>query len=70
VDVSFSSQLGTVEVCKAGEGLPFDEDKAKEILSTDAVTILVDVHEGEDEATCWGCDLTYDYVHINGDYRS
>jgi glutamate N-acetyltransferase/amino-acid N-acetyltransferase len=70
VDVAFSSQLGTVEVCKDGEGLSFDEDKAKEILSTDAVTILVNVHEGEDEATCWGCDLTYEYVHINGDYRS
>jgi glutamate N-acetyltransferase/amino-acid N-acetyltransferase len=70
VDVAFSSQAGSVAVCKNGDGLDFDEELAKKILSTDAVTIEIDVHEGDGEATCWGCDLTYDYVHINGDYRS
>ena len=51
-------------------GIVFDEDKAKKILSEEEVEILVDMHEGEAAVTCWGCDLTYDYVKINGDYRT
>ena len=70
VDVSFQSCAGEIMVCKQGDGLPFDEDKAKEILSQKEVIIAVDLHEGEESAECWGCDLTYDYVKINGDYRT
>ncbi len=70
VDVSFSSQAGIILVCKDGTGLEFDEELAKKILSADSVTIEVNIHEGDGKATCWGCDLTYEYVHINGDYRS
>ena len=70
VDISFSSILGEVMVCKNGTGLDFDEELAKKILTQDEVVINVCLHEGEYSATCWGCDLTYDYVKINGDYRS
>ena len=70
VDVSFESAEGSILVCEGGAGLVFDEDLAKRILTKDEVTILVDVHEGAHEATAWGCDLTYDYVKINGDYRT
>ena len=70
VDVSFASAAGDILVCKAGEGLEFDEDLAKKILLENQVEIRVDVHEGEQSATAWGCDLTYDYVKINGDYRT
>ena len=70
VDISFSSAAGEILVCGQGDGLPFDETKAKDILSQKEVVIAVDLHEGEDEAECWGCDLTAEYVHINGDYRS
>ena len=70
VDVSFASKAGTIAVCKMGEGLVFDEDLAKKILSEPEVEILVNVNEGEHSVTAWGCDLTYDYVRINGDYRT
>ena len=70
VDVSFQSCAGEILVCKQGDGVVFDEDKAKEILSQKEVIIAVDLHEGEESAECWGCDLTYDYVKINGDYRT
>ena len=70
VDISFASSAGELAVCKDGAGLSFDEDKAKAILSQDEVVILVDLHEGDAQAACWGCDLTYDYVKINGDYRT
>ena len=53
-----------------GGGLPFDEDEAKKILTEHEVKILISLHEGNAEATCWGCDLTYEYVKINGDYRT
>lgn len=69
-DVCFRSAAGTIDVCEKGKGLPFDEDRAKEILSQEAVETIIDLHQGEATATCWGCDLTYEYVHINGDYRS
>ena len=70
VDISFSSVLGEVMVCKGGTGLDFGEELAKKILTRDEVVIDICLHEGESAATCWGCDLTYDYVKINGDYRS
>ena len=70
VDIKFASVAGELPVCHQGAQIPFDEDKAKEILSQDEVIIDVNVNEGSDWATCWGCDLTYDYVKINGDYRT
>ena len=70
VDISFSSAVGAVAVCRGGMGLDFDEEAARSILSQDEVVIDVHLHEGEHEATCWGCDLTYEYVMINGDYRT
>ena len=70
VDVSFQSCAGEILVCKQGEQVNFDEDKAKEILSQKEVVIAVSLNEGEESAECWGCDLTYDYVKINGDNRT
>ena len=70
VDIKFTSLAGEVPVCEKGTGLAFDEELAKKVLSQNEVVIDVCLHEGEHEATCWGCDLTYDYVKINGDYRS
>lgn len=70
VDVTFASSAGSIQVCKAGEGLEFDEELAKKVLSQDEVEIQVNVNEGEHAVTAWGCDLTYDYVKINGDYRT
>ena len=70
VDIQFASEAGVVDVCKSGQGLPFDEENAKKVLSEPEVIINVDMHEGKQRATCWGCDLTYDYVKINGDYRT
>ena len=70
VDVAFESENGSVAVCEKGAALDFDEELAKKVLSANEVTIQIDVHEGEHHATAWGCDLTYDYVKINGDYRT
>ena len=70
IDVAFQSAAGTIPVCKNGAGIPFSEEKAKEILLCDEIDILVDLNDGPAGATAWGCDLTYDYVRINGDYRS
>ncbi|MBQ7994115.1 MAG: bifunctional ornithine acetyltransferase/N-acetylglutamate synthase [Solobacterium sp.] len=70
VDVDFVSSAGRISVCEKGKGLVFDEDKALEILKQDEVIIEINMNEGKEEATCWGCDLTYDYVKINGDYRT
>ena len=70
VTVGFQSAAGRILVCDHGHGLDFDEEIAKNILLEDEVTIAVDLYEGESSATCWGCDLTYDYVKINGDYRT
>ena len=70
VDVAFHSEKGTVEVCKNGAGIEFSEEKAKEILLEKEIEILVSIGDGEYCATAWGCDLTYDYVKINGDYRT
>ncbi len=70
VDIAFASRVGRIAVCRGGRGIDFDEDLAKKILSEDEVEINVTMKEGDGEATCWGCDLTYDYVKINGDYRT
>ena len=70
VDVSFKSAKGSILVCKDGAGVPFSEELAKEILLEDEIEILVSLNSGEKSATAWGCDLTYDYVKINGDYRT
>lgn len=70
IDVSFLSKAGTVAVCSYGAGLPFDEAIAKKVLSEDEIIISVVLRDGSASATAWGCDLTYDYVKINGDYRT
>ena len=70
VDVSFASCRGQILVCQNGAGVDFSEEFAKEILLEDAIDIVVTLHDGEAAATAWGCDLTYDYVKINGDYRT
>ena len=70
VDVSFKSVKGEIEVCKNGAGVDFSEEKAKEILLEDRIEILISLNSGDENATAWGCDLTYDYVKINGDYRT
>lgn len=70
VDVSFTSNAGTVAVCKDGAGIPFDEDVAKKVLLENEVDINVTLHDGDGSAEAYGCDLTYEYVRINGDYRT
>ena len=70
VDVSFASAKGEIAVCKNGAGVPFSEEKAKEILLESEIDILIGLNSGDANATAWGCDLTYDYVKINGDYRT
>lgn len=70
VDVSFTSAKGTIPVCKDGSGIDFSEEKAKEILLEKEIIINVGLNSGEFTSTAWGCDLTYEYVKINGDYRT
>lgn len=70
IDVAFRSPKGTIEVCKNGAGVEFSEEKAKEILLEEKIEILIELNSGNESATAWGCDLTYDYVKINGDYRT
>ena len=70
VDVHFASAAGEIAVCEQGQGLPFDEELAKKILTEDEVEILIRMGEGDGSCTCWGCDITYDYIKINGDYRT
>ena len=70
VDVDLASEKGVLAVCRNGSGIPFSEEFAKEVLYADTIQILVNLHDGDAKATAWGCDLTYDYVKINGDYRS
>ena len=70
VELFFESANGRLKVFDRGTPIVFDEDEALKIMKADAVTVLVDMHEGSSEATAWGCDLTYDYVKINADYRS
>lgn len=70
VSIAFKSKAGTVDVCKNGRGLSFDEALAKKILTEHDVTIYISVGSGAGECTCWGCDITYEYIRINGDYRT
>ena len=70
IDVSFKSLKGEIAVCKNGAGIEFSEEKAKEILLQEEIEIIVNLNSGNSTATAWGCDLTYEYVKINGDYRT
>ena len=70
VDVSFASAAGEIPVCIGGRGLAFDEDLAKKILTEHDIIIRIAMGEGSGAATCWGCDITYEYIKINGDYRT
>lgn len=70
VDVDLKSKNGIISVCKNGTGIEFSEEKASEILSADEIYVLINLNDGSEKATAWGCDLTYDYVKINGDYRT
>ena len=70
IDVDFKSVAGEISVCKNGAGVDFSEEKAKQILLEKEIEILINLNDGDFSATAWGCDLTYDYVKINGDYRT
>ena len=70
IDVSFRSQVGQVDVCVNGAGIPFSEEKASQVLGEKEIEILIHLHLGQVQAEAYGCDLTYDYVKINGDYRT
>lgn len=70
IDVAFTSAAGTVAVCKNGAGITFSEELAKTILTEGEITIDINLNSGSYSSTAWGCDLTYDYVKINGDYRT
>ena len=70
IDVSFRSAAGQVDVCQNGAGIPFSEEEASKVLKENEIAILVHLHQGEASAEAYGCDLTYDYVKINGDYRT
>ena len=70
VDVTLQSKAGSVEVCRQAAHYPFSEEEAAKILAEDTIDVLVEMHQGDGTATAWGCDLTYDYVKINGDYRT
>jgi glutamate N-acetyltransferase/amino-acid N-acetyltransferase len=70
IDVSFSSANGTLEVCKSGSGVDFNEEIAKIVLSCDEIKVTINCNQGFGASRAWGCDLTYEYVRINGDYRT
>ena len=70
IDVAFASKEGTIAVCKNGAGVDFSEEIAKKILLEKEINIIIELNDGDASATAWGCDLTYDYVKINGDYRT
>jgi len=70
IGVKFASKAGEIEVCRNGAGIDFSEEKAKEILLCDEIQVNITLGMGDESATAWGCDLTYDYVKINGDYRT
>lgn len=69
-EVKLKSEFGCVTVCENGAGKEFSEEEAAKVLESDEIYVLIDLHQGEADATAWGCDLTYDYVKINGDYRT
>lgn len=70
VDVDIKSEYGEIAVCRNGAGVDFSEEKAAKVLSSDEIYVLINLNGGESSAKAWGCDLTYDYVKINGDYRT
>ena len=70
VDVAFQSRAGKICVCQGGAGIEFSEETAKKILVEDEIDILVELNDGDFNAEAYGCDLTYEYVKINGDYRT
>lgn len=70
VDVDIKSDKGIVSVCKNGSGIEFSEEEASQVLSCDEIYVMINLNDGVENATAWGCDLTYDYVKINGDYRT
>ena len=70
VDIRFASAAGEIDVCLHGRGLAFDEDLAKRILTEHDVVIRISMGEGKASCVCWGCDITYEYIKINGDYRT
>ena len=70
VDVRFRSAAGEILVCQNGAGVEFSEEQAKKILLESEIEILIELHSGNASSTAWGCDLTYEYVKINGDYRT
>ena len=70
VSISFESNAGRIDVCNSGRGLPFDEPAANKILTEHDITIDINMNAGTSECICWGCDITYDYIKINGDYRT
>ncbi len=70
IDLDFSSKAGEIAMCRNGKVVEFSEEKAKKVLMENEITVVVDLRMGDCEATAWGCDLTYDYVKINGDYRT
>lgn len=70
IDVELASAKGSLLVCQNGNGIAFSEEKAAEILSQDEIQIRVMLNQGDAQAAAWGCDMTYDYIKINADYRS
>ena len=70
MDIYFESKGGSIHICSAGVACDYSEEEATKILSEPEVTALVNMHMGDEEAVAWGCDLSYDYVKINADYRS
>ncbi|MGN0457410.1 MAG: bifunctional glutamate N-acetyltransferase/amino-acid acetyltransferase ArgJ [Eubacterium sp.] len=70
VDVDLKSDKGEISVCRNGAGIEFSEEEASLVLSSDEIYVLINLSDGDESATAWGCDLTYDYVKINGDYRT
>ena len=70
IDLSFKSAGGEVAVCKNGAGIPFSEELAAKVLHESEIEIIVSAGDGPFSATAWGCDLTYEYVKINGEYRT
>ena len=70
VDVSFRSDAGSVTVCQNGAGVPFSEEEAAKVLHETEIDILITLGDGDAAAKAWGCDLSYEYVKINGDYRT
>lgn len=70
INLDIASEKGRITMCRNGASVPFSEEEAKTVLSEDEIKIFIDLGSGDGEAVAWGCDLTYDYVKINADYRS